>query len=315
MDQKSQTIKTVSPKTRYAEAFVIINPRSQKSHKARKKLNRLLDNLGIEKHEIFTEEPYHATKIIAEIAKEPHPIFVISGDGTLFEITNGLLSATEKHAEMHIIPVPGGGANDFSLSVLPQGLKSIQKIITKNSEKTYVDILKMEVFLPNNEKREYHANGYLGFGSTAKGSHIINKKRPRNRISELIALRGIISTSFSATIDDKKDRLISLTFHNIPRMARYIRIKNASPFDGRFETLAIKPGHILNALARSVIFGANGVPNERTEIIFPDEDIWCQADGEVLAKIPAGSKVIVSIVHKALPILHHPRQKKNKSEF
>lgn len=108
----------------------IVNPASGcgKAKKIAEEIKTKLDNDGDSYEMHFTNAPREAIDIALKYKKkkEPHLIYSVGGDGTLFEVVNGI---AESKNILGIIPA--GTGNDFI------------KTLDDNDELTYVDLCKM----------------------------------------------------------------------------------------------------------------------------------------------------------------------------
>ena len=99
--------------------YCIFNPsaRSGKGKEIWKKLEKSLQNSGLEFKAFFTEGPGHATKLARDItsaqrnpSEYPLKVVVLGGDGTLNEAINGI----EDFDRTLLGYIPIGSSNDFS---------------------------------------------------------------------------------------------------------------------------------------------------------------------------------------------------------
>lgn len=112
----------------------IVNPASGggKSKRIAEEIRNLLNNDGEDFEMHYTNAPREAIDIVSKYkkAKKPHLIYSVGGDGTLFEVVNGI---AESNNVLGIIPT--GTGNDF-----------IKTINNDDNEITYVDLCKMNEY-------------------------------------------------------------------------------------------------------------------------------------------------------------------------
>ena len=123
-----------------APLLVIINPSSGKSRGIRtwNKIKPLLIKEQIAFESIITTKPKDACLFTIKYIKTGvRIILVVGGDGTLNEVTNGIMS--QKHCPTEDITlgiIPNGTGNDFARTMkIPSDIKSLVKIIKKRNQK------------------------------------------------------------------------------------------------------------------------------------------------------------------------------------
>lgn len=136
----------------------IVNPVSGggKSKKIAEEIKLLLDNDNDDYEMYYTNAPREAIDIALKYKKkkEPHLIYSVGGDGTLFEVVNGISNSN------NILGIiPAGTGNDF--------IKTIGN--DNNEEITYVDLCRMN---------DYYFINIASVGIDADIAH--NKERMKN---------------------------------------------------------------------------------------------------------------------------------------
>jgi YegS/Rv2252/BmrU family lipid kinase len=111
----------------------IVNPASGngKSRLIAEEIKSLLDKDGDDYDMYYTTAPREAIDIAQKYnkKKEPHLIYSVGGDGTLFEVVNGIANSN------NILGIiPAGTGNDFV------------KVLNSDDEITYVDLCKMNEY-------------------------------------------------------------------------------------------------------------------------------------------------------------------------
>lgn len=134
----------------------IVNPASGngKSKEIAEEIKVMLDNDGESYEMHYTNAPREAIDITMKYSKkkEPHLIYSVGGDGTLFEVINGISNSN------NILGIiPAGTGNDFI------------KTINNDDEITYVDLCRMN---------EYYFINIASVGIDAEIAH--NKERMKN---------------------------------------------------------------------------------------------------------------------------------------
>lgn len=108
------SVGVVSPGTT-AAMCVILNPTSGRG-RAPRRVERLRRALAGRAEFQITTAPGHSEELALEAARAGFPVVAAAGgDGTLHEVTNGLLRAARPHTALAIIPI--GSANDYAWSL------------------------------------------------------------------------------------------------------------------------------------------------------------------------------------------------------
>lgn len=127
-----------------AKICVILNPTAGKgaAKKALPEIETCLNALKVEYDLILTEEPGHAISLAEKAGLNGyHTVAAVGGDGTVNEVINGLMVASEKGAltaKLGVIPV--GRGNDFSFGMgIPQDVPSACRLLL-NGKSRKIDI-------------------------------------------------------------------------------------------------------------------------------------------------------------------------------
>lgn len=121
------------------KAVVIINPKSGKT-RSKSMIFDVVNALCEEKYQVITEITFykgHGTVLAEKYAKKCDLIIAIGGDGTLNEVTEGVMKS-EKNVSIGYIPA--GSTNDFAVScgISTNAKKAISDIL--NGQDTFMDI-------------------------------------------------------------------------------------------------------------------------------------------------------------------------------
>lgn len=136
----------------------IINPIAGRgrTYKAIKHIRSLLNNSDINYQITITKAPKHATEIAKHAANNSDVIVAIGGDGTVNEVTNGLINS---NSSLGVIPL--GSGNDFAkMLYIPNGLQKAFDIIINNETKL-IDIGKVVTRINNKQKSEVYDERYF----------------------------------------------------------------------------------------------------------------------------------------------------------
>lgn len=257
----------------------IVNPASGngKSKEIAEEIKKLLDNDGESYEMYYTNAPREAIDIAMKYSKkkDPHLIYNVGGDGTLFEVVNGISNSN------NILGIiPAGTGNDFI------------KTINGDNEITYVDLCRMN---------DYYFINIASVGIDAEIAH--NKERMANyHIPKSMRYNAsIIDTFFKfkyprikATIDDKvfEQDITILAICNGKYYGGGFKIApNAIYNDGKFDIyLADKVSKLkIPGLLLKVIKGTHEnskcvhkLSGDKV-IIHSDKNLNCNLDGEIFS--------------------------------
>jgi diacylglycerol kinase family enzyme len=295
----------------------IVNQKSKRGIEIAHRLESHLPQTGTVKH-IQTRTPDEAVFEVEEaVQRYAKPLIIsVSGDGG----TN-LVYGTAFRAKMAtgnepiVASVAAGGGNDHAECVLPVKLKSLPKVIEAGNTRP-LDLIRVLFIFPDGTRLEIILVSYGGFSITADVGERVNQQASRTFFSEAVAsLRGAMNLQhFRIEIEGQPQKLANLTFHNIPRMARILKIAPEAQFDdGVIEMLKVPSTRLEKAavLGRAVraAFGSSR-PEQLTEPFHFKllDTAPFQFDGDTrlddeLVVIPAGTQVVVSCIPGAIETL------------
>jgi diacylglycerol kinase (ATP) len=260
---------------------------------------------------VTTEYAGHAREAAERWASEhlDGTIIGIGGDGTLNEISNGILTATVASGSRVVLVVcAGGNANDQYRS-WPRSRK-IQLDEVLSATPIPVDVL--EVSHSSDERKEakrQYALSYVAIGTLAIGASVVNRRRRGVGTNlALIPQTLIRAQPVSVTIGGQRHRVDSLSWHVVSTMAKVFRVSaNARRADGLMEVVVVRHRRLPSAVRMSW-FGIRALvwpprQSQSTTMGFHwEQGGKAQLDGENI-DIPAGSDVTVRCVPSAVQML------------
>jgi YegS/Rv2252/BmrU family lipid kinase len=300
------------------EWFAIVNPNAGNG-KGKKDWNRIADILkknSIQFNMKFTDSKGHATEITRElIASGYKKIISIGGDGTLFEIVNGIFTQEYFPATDIILSmIPVGTGNDwgrmFGIPLVYEG--AVQVI--KEGKLMLHDIGVINYYSGEEKVTRYFINiAGLGFESIVVRK--TNKQKEKGKSNKAIYFYNLLSSLFSykktfadITIDGKtsKAKIFSVNVGN----GRYCgggmrQTPDARPDDGLLDITVIKEmGRIeiirsLKLLYDGTILSHPKVDGYRSNNlkISSESLMYVEADGESLGHTPVEFGIIPSAVN------------------
>ena len=125
---------------------------------------------GLTLEVVQTERPGHATELARAAFAAGHRRFIaVGGDGTTFEVINGLLPEAEgEHVELGLLPLGTGNSflRDYSVLSPEQALEALRKW-----EPRPVDVVRAE-----HEGGVFHYLNLIGLGFTARVGDLTNRR-------------------------------------------------------------------------------------------------------------------------------------------
>lgn len=299
----------------YHRIVVIANPVSRRNgakigNNLRHRLNALMPEMPIDV--LLTQSKAHARQLAKFEALLPRKPLIISagGDGMYNEVINGVLHAAHQDRYQPITAVyKAGNANDHYHSLHHWSKKAfLGKVLEGQTQK--IDLLKLTV-RKENQPMTIYAHSYIGIGFSADGARALNQVRPKNRLQEALvivnSLKKLRPVEVTADCGDSKS-LISLSFHNSRRMAKYFTVSSNGTFDdGLFEYVEIESGkhpyinlafYAYKALAKKL----TEQPQTGNYRFSLSEQCYIQLDGEEML-LPKGCDIEISICKQALTTL------------
>ena len=164
--------------------YLILNPAAGKNKgpKAIEKAVPLLPNKGIQVEIQASESPGHATQLAQQFDPSRYDgIVAVGGDGTLFEVLNGLLKKHENF-DLPIGQIPVGTGNSFIKDFGIHTIKdAVEKIAGGKTKKVDVGFFKYP-------EGEYYFINLLGTGFVANVAHRAGKYKALGPLSYVLGV-------------------------------------------------------------------------------------------------------------------------------
>ena len=272
--------------------LTILNPASS-GRRTEKRIEYIRDNLnGISDKMIVTTHGGHAKEIARE-AQEYDGIAVAGGDGTIFEVINGMDVTRQV---IGILPVGTANclAREFKMNTLKDGLRAIKG---KHTEK--IDMLHLKFTDSKDNQRQLFATITLGMGYPTNAAEFANQKLKfmgkfcYPAAATLIAFKNV-SKSYSISLNGnqpEKKVLNGLIVNNSRFAGNFILFPNANIQDGQFEVMETNAKFLSQTLHNLSVFSgtyfyspANQFSSNLMKVI-PDEPQNLMVDGEIFENI------------------------------
>ncbi len=224
--------------------MVIVNPVSGQGEASRRwpDIERTLRDLRIDFEYCFTEYPRHAISLARKAAEEGYnTVVAVGGDGTVYEITNGIMSAqTSELPALGLIPC--GRGTDFASSVgIPSDWQVAVSLLASGRKKK-VDVVSIEYMDGEGLKTGFFVNiAGVGFDSEiVKNANLI-----KPTLSGLMGGRLSYFASFLPALGKLKEKDIEV--HVDEKVLRVLAISvflaNGNYFGGK---MRVAPGALVN---------------------------------------------------------------------
>lgn len=244
--------------------FVVINPvaGSGKGLDDYPLISKLLRDNGISCEAVFTEHKYHATELtVSAIDAGYRHIIVIGGDGTLYEVVNGLyIQKRVAPSDVTIAVIAVGTGNDWiRMFGIPRRYSEAIRAI-KEGYTFLQDVAAVEYEESHYRQVRYMAN-VAGLGYDAAVIRRMQRNKLKRRLGAGAYIWGMIRTFFSYKSTGVKiwvdDKLIynDLLFSMAIGVGKYNgggvqQLPEAVADDGLLDITMIKPLHWWNILFR-----------------------------------------------------------------
>ena len=267
-----------------------------------KKVKPIFDAAGTELFIIETTFAGHAQELANQVDLSDYDGFIgIGGDGTLHEITNGMLSRHDGK-KIPIGIIPGGSGNSYMHDLqLTDPLKAAKAIINGNIRS--LDTAKVEV----NHVIKY-ANNMVGWGLVTdvgnKAEHFRWMGTNRYTILSVMEVFRHKSRSAALIMDDKKieDEFTFIIACNSIHVGKGMKMApKAKLDDGLIDLIVIRAGasrtRLLQVLPK--LFDGSHINEPEVEYIqtskfslIPETDEILNIDGEIMGSTPIKVKMI-----------------------
>ena len=284
--------------------LTILNPASS-GKRTEKKIDYIKDNLsGISDEMIVTTHRGHA-KEIAKEAQNYDGIAVAGGDGTIFEVINGM---DIKRQVIGILPVGTANclAREFKINDLKNGLQAI-----KGDHTEKIDVLHLKFTDSKDNQGLLFATITLGMGYPTNAAEFANQKLKfmgkfcYPAAATIIAFKNV-SKSYSISLNGKqpeKKILNGLIVNNSRFAGNFILFPDAKIKDGRFEVMETNANFLKQTLHNLSVFTGTYFYNPATQFssnlmkVIPDEPQHLMVDGEIFENI---TKLSIELLPRSL---------------
>lgn len=296
-----------------AKWFVVVNPiaGSGKGLDDYPLISKLLRDNGIQQEAVFTEHKYHATELTVSAINEGYRhIIVIGGDGTLYEVVNGLyIQKQVPPEEVTIAVISVGTGNDWiRMYGIPRRYSEAIRAI-KEGYTFLQDVASVEYEESHFRQTRYMAN-VAGIGYDAAVIRHIQRQKLKKHLGSKAYLWSMVRTFFTHKSTGVKvwvdDKLIynDLLFSMAIGIGKYNgggvqQLPEAVADDGLLDITMIRPVHWWHVLFRvrrlfnGTIYSIGHVHHAQGEKIRIEStpETPLEIDGELLGVTPIEFRV------------------------
>ncbi len=271
---KKVALEPVNPNA--SRAMFVVNPiaRGGAVAKISGELHKTLGELGLDFDLKFTEYHEHGIEIARDAAEKGYGMVVaVGGDGTVYEVVNGLMSVDrDRRPKLGVVPV--GRGSDFCRTVgIPRDWLTACALLVSGRKRT-IDVGRMEYMSQDGARASYFANiAGLGFdGESTERANNMPLVVFRVVGGKGAYLLGLFLTYASCSekdvelhVDDKAYRVLAIAciIANCKYFGGKMRIApDALCDDGLFDVIILGAG-----FGNPMIDGPTGVPAPRRSMI------------------------------------------------
>jgi diacylglycerol kinase (ATP) len=288
---------------------IIINPASGRTEPILSIINGAMNEAGILWDVSITKKKNDGIHLAKAAVRQGVDVVVVyGGDGTVMEVTSGLIGSN-----IPLAILPGGSANVMAGELtIPKDLKEACKLICEGPAKfRTIDVGQFD-------KRYFMVEMSLGFeAAIMKGT----KRASKNKLgrfaylfSAIAALKTVTRVRYDLTIDGQEDTVEGLTC--IVANAGQVGLTDVSldrhidVSDGLLDVVVVRKAN-LGLLTLIIIALIKGEVPDKVELVkhWQGKDIKvlasppqkAQCDGEVLETVPSHVKVIPGAIRVLVP--------------
>ena len=302
------------------QCLVIVNPNSgnRKGLKDWKIISDLLIQNGFDFESVFTTHKNHAIELSLEAVLNGYrKIIVVSGDGTMNEVINGVFlqdTVPTNHVILGMIPV--GIGNDWGrMYGIPNNYKEAIQILKK--DKRFIQDAGKISYEQNSKSHTRFFVNMAGMGYdalVAKKTNIMKEKGKGGAFSYLINLfLGLVQYKFNhmKIMIDGKEKYNGKVFSVSIGICKYngggmMQLPNAVPDNGQFDITLIKKASKFKVIANiKNLYDGSFVKIPEVEMFTgkkidivskPQNSVYLEADGESLGHSPLKFTIIPNSV-------------------
>lgn len=203
-----------------ASFLAVVNPAAGNG-RCGKLVGSVLDRLrasGVRLDIVYTERPGHATELVRDaVASGFHQFVAVGGDGTAFEIVNGLFTAAQQNPRPTLAFLPLGTGNSFLRDFTTRGVEHALEALTTGRRRP-CDVLRL-----THRRGVLHYINLLSMGFPADVATIVNRWfKPLGELGYLLGvftcLVRLRQRAFPLRVDEEPDvdrrPCLFLTFSN-----------------------------------------------------------------------------------------------------
>jgi diacylglycerol kinase (ATP) len=298
-------------------AKVIVNPMSSGGVTRLKwpRIRNLLTKAGLKYDCAFTERSGHATQLAQQAASDGYElVMAVGGDGTVHEVVNGLIDSSGK-SETILGVISAGTGNDFARSIgVPGKYDKAVGQMAMTAKKT-IDVGMVEY--TNGEKRKQRI--FVNMAGVGFDAAVLKATKDRFRVVSPIPywISGIYTfcrykaKNITITIDGKASnkRALGVIINNGDSFAGGMRLSPLADLaDGVMDIVVLGDINAIEFI-KGLAMAYKGTLAKHTKVdihkaksveVNSKEQLYIQADGELLGTCPAFFKILPQALQVAV---------------
>jgi diacylglycerol kinase (ATP) len=280
--------------------LAIVNPKSN-GGRTRALLPSIVDRLQrLAEKTVVTEYPGHAAEL-ARNAGAYGGVAAVGGDGTVFEVLQGL-----DRARQRIAVIPAGRGNSLARDLdLPHTLASIDAV--RSTRPVTIDLMKVTFRTSGGAEQERISASTIALGYPAAVARLAGRKFAQlGKLCYAAAAAAVCPSPFRARIacDGQEQiarHLTGFVANNTRHMANFVAFPDARLEDGYFDVMTLKGGflkqsiHNVSAFSRLHFYMPATPIRTKTAEVLLDEPLDLLLDGEIYSDvISVGIRILPS---------------------
>ncbi len=275
-----------------------MNPRSGRNRN-RHRLAELVEALRrLAAKTVLTLHPGHAAEL-ARDSKSFAGVIVVGGDGTLFEILNGLDCKRQR-----IALIPAGRGNSLARDLGLMHRSAFLDVLHWRQART-IDLMQVHMTTADGNQSTFLSASTVAIGYAATVTQRAHALARLGRISYAAAATVTRPSHFQARVQygdaaPREVRISGFIANNTRHIANFVGFQQANCFDGVFETMEMDAGiakqtaHNLSALSGGAIYKPYPINQATSAQLELDAPQNLMIDGEIISDV-------VSVGVKMLP--------------
>jgi diacylglycerol kinase family enzyme len=271
--------------------IAIVNPRSGRNRNPAHLQQTLAELEPVAHRTVFTSHAGHAAEIASE-TQSYEGVVAVGGDGTLFEILQGI-----DRRQQRIALVPSGRGNSLARDLGLLQARSISRIAHWDQAHS-IDLMEVRVTAQNGSETTCFSASTVALGYPATVAVHARHLSRLGKMSYAVASAILVPQPFAArvqygTASPADVSLTGFVANNTRHVANFLVFPNASFCDGYFEVMEMRSGylkqtlHNISAFSRTCFYEPCYVTRVLSAQLTLHSPQTLLIDGEILSNVIA----------------------------